>query len=310
MDELGFLGDEKSIPGWVLGLPLGRLKWFVEGYREGDGVHSGIKFEEAVRHEFSTVSTRLKDDLVIALGRFGLVPSVGRYETTLRQRTGDRRYPFWRLTISRCSPWSPLDWDRGVEQTLQSRRCGDLVFAGIKEILEVEPTQLVYDFCVPGTENFLAGTAVMAHNTYGPRLRPADGRVVSNFLVQAMRGEPLTVFGDGKQTRSFCFVDDEIRGLHRAARIRPRRPGEHREPERVHDPRARRGGHRRHRIELGDRVRAAAGRRPDATQARHHAGRRSSWAGRPRSSCARGSSGPTPGTEAEFGTDASGVAGG
>ena len=47
----------------------------IEGYREGDGVHSGLKFEEGIRHEFSTVSTRLKDDLVIALGRFGLVPS-------------------------------------------------------------------------------------------------------------------------------------------------------------------------------------------------------------------------------------------
>src|SRR5208283_536055 len=50
-------------------------------------------------------------------------------------------------------------------------------------------------------------------NTYGPRLRPDDGRVVSNFLVQAMQGEPLTVYGDGSQTRSLCFVDDEIRGL-------------------------------------------------------------------------------------------------
>jgi dTDP-glucose 4,6-dehydratase len=50
-------------------------------------------------------------------------------------------------------------------------------------------------------------------NTYGPRLSPGDGRVVSNFVVQALRGEPLTVYGDGSQTRSFCFVDDEIDGL-------------------------------------------------------------------------------------------------
>jgi dTDP-glucose 4,6-dehydratase len=50
-------------------------------------------------------------------------------------------------------------------------------------------------------------------NTSGPRLRPDDGRVVSNFLVQALRGEPLTVYGDGSQTRSLCYVDDEIRGL-------------------------------------------------------------------------------------------------
>ena len=50
-------------------------------------------------------------------------------------------------------------------------------------------------------------------NTYGPRLRPADGRVVSNFLVQAMNNTPITVYGDGLQTRSFCYVSDEVRGL-------------------------------------------------------------------------------------------------
>jgi len=50
-------------------------------------------------------------------------------------------------------------------------------------------------------------------NTYGPRLRPDDGRVVSNFLLQALRGEPLTVYGDGSQTRSLCYVGDEVRGL-------------------------------------------------------------------------------------------------
>jgi len=54
---------------------------------------------------------------------------------------------------------------------------------------------------------------VRIFNTYGPRLRPADGRVVSNFLVQAVAGEPLTVYGRGTQTRSFCFVDDEVRGI-------------------------------------------------------------------------------------------------
>ena len=50
-------------------------------------------------------------------------------------------------------------------------------------------------------------------NTYGPRLRPGDGRVVSNFLVQALAGKPLTVYGEGSQTRSFCYVDDQVRGL-------------------------------------------------------------------------------------------------
>ena len=54
---------------------------------------------------------------------------------------------------------------------------------------------------------------VRIFNTYGPRLRPADGRVVSNFLAQAIDGKALTVYGTGKQTRSFCYVDDEVRGI-------------------------------------------------------------------------------------------------
>ncbi|HVX37987.1 MAG TPA: UDP-glucuronic acid decarboxylase family protein [Gemmatimonadaceae bacterium] len=56
---------------------------------------------------------------------------------------------------------------------------------------------------------------VRIFNTYGPRMRPQDGRVVSNFIVQALTGEPLTVYGDGSQTRSFCYVDDEIEGIYR-----------------------------------------------------------------------------------------------
>ncbi|MBN9102197.1 MULTISPECIES: UDP-glucuronic acid decarboxylase family protein [unclassified Pseudonocardia] len=54
---------------------------------------------------------------------------------------------------------------------------------------------------------------VRIFNTYGPRMRPQDGRVVSSFVAQALRGEPLTIFGDGSQTRSFCYVDDLVRGL-------------------------------------------------------------------------------------------------
>src|SRR2546427_9402217 len=50
-------------------------------------------------------------------------------------------------------------------------------------------------------------------NTFGPRMRPNDGRVVSNFIVQALQGKPLSVFGDGSQTRSFCYVDDLVRGI-------------------------------------------------------------------------------------------------
>jgi len=55
-------------------------------------------------------------------------------------------------------------------------------------------------------------------NTYGPRLQLNDGRVISNFMKQALRGEPLTVYGDGSQTRSFCYVSDEVEGILRLAR--------------------------------------------------------------------------------------------
>ena len=56
---------------------------------------------------------------------------------------------------------------------------------------------------------------VRIFNTYGPSMRPADGRVVSNFIVQALRNEPLTIYGDGSQTRSFCYVEDEVDGIFR-----------------------------------------------------------------------------------------------
>ena len=56
---------------------------------------------------------------------------------------------------------------------------------------------------------------VRIFNTYGPRMRPNDGRVISNFIVQALRGDPLTIYGDGSQTRSFCYVDDETDGIFR-----------------------------------------------------------------------------------------------
>jgi UDP-glucuronate decarboxylase len=62
-------------------------------------------------------------------------------------------------------------------------------------------------------------------NTYGPRMHPNDGRVVSNFIVQALRGQPITVYGSGHQTRSFCYVDDLIEGFLRLMRAEPPLPG-------------------------------------------------------------------------------------
>ena len=69
---------------------------------------------------------------------------------------------------------------------------------------------------------------VRIFNTYGPSMRPADGRVISNFIVQALRNEPLTIYGDGSQTRSFCYVEDEVDGIFRlfhSDRIEPTNVG-------------------------------------------------------------------------------------
>ena len=212
MAFLGFEGNRKRIPGWILGLPLSRLKWFIEGYREGAGVHSGARLD-GTRHRFSTVSEELKDDLIVAFSRFGLVASIERHQS----RKGDRTFPFWRVTLCHVSPWRPLEWDRGVAQRLDARRTGDLVWARVVENREIEPTELVYDFSVPGLENFWAGTGVMAKNTFGPRMRPHDGRAIPTFLRQALQDRPITVFGDGSQTRSFCYVSDLVDGVIRLA---------------------------------------------------------------------------------------------
>ena len=64
-------------------------------------------------------------------------------------------------------------------------------------------------------ENKVDIRVVRIFNTYGPRMHPNDGRVVSNFIVQALKGENLTVYGDGTQTRSFCYVDDLLEGFVR-----------------------------------------------------------------------------------------------
>ena len=65
---------------------------------------------------------------------------------------------------------------------------------------------------------------VRIFNTYGPRLQASDGRVISNFLTQALRGEELTIYGDGTQTRSFCYVSDLIDGIVRLAQSNEHQP--------------------------------------------------------------------------------------
>ncbi len=113
---------------------------------------------------------------------------------------------------------------------------------------------------------------VRTFNSYGSRMRPHDGRAIPTFLRQALQDKPLTVFGDGSQTRSFCYVDDQIRGYIAMAESRRPRADQHRQPVRVHPARAGGGRDRGHRVALGDRLPGAADRRPPGPPARHLAG--------------------------------------
>ena len=212
---LGFGGysKERRIPTWILQLPLSRLKHFLEGYREGDGTHTNL--HEKRELAFNTSSERLASDLLYVLLRFGIVGALGKYETTFAKRYGEQRFAFWRVTICEVDNFDILQWDAGVKQTLNARRDGDLVWAKVTSLEPVETTPDVYDFCVPERENFIAGNGVCCHNTFGPRMRLIDGRIVPNFLKQALLGEPLTVYGDGSQTRSFCFATDLVDGIYR-----------------------------------------------------------------------------------------------
>ena len=110
---------------------------------------------------------------------------------------------------------------------------------------------------------------VRIFNTYGPRMRPHDGRAIPTFMRQALQDRPITVFGDGQQTRSFCFVSDLIAGVIGAGGIRLPPAGQHRQPERVHAARSRAPGDRPDGLALGDRARGAADRRPAGAPSRH-----------------------------------------
>ena len=112
---------------------------------------------------------------------------------------------------------------------------------------------------------------VRIFNTYGPRMRPNDGRAIPNFLSQALAEKPLTVYGDGSQTRSFCYVDDLIRGLILLAEsgehlpVNIGNPGEYTILELAEAVLAATGSHE------PDPLRGAAGRRPAGAAAGHHA---------------------------------------
>ena len=111
---------------------------------------------------------------------------------------------------------------------------------------------------------------VRIFNTYGPRMQLNDGRVVPNFMKQALRGEDLTVYGDGSQTRSFCYVSDEIDGFLRLAKTEEHFPVNIGNPTEFTIHGVRQASVGRNRIQEQIRREALARRRSQATLSRYH----------------------------------------
>ena len=117
-----------------------------------------------------------------------------------------------------ASPASPIDYLEHPIKTLKVGSLGTHKTLGLAKdkgarFMLASTSEVYGDPLVhPQTEDYW-GHVNPVGPRYGPALRAGDGRVVSNFLVQALAGKPLTVYGDGAQTRSFCYVDDEVRGI-------------------------------------------------------------------------------------------------
>ena len=168
------------------------------------------------------------------------------WKNTARRLTGKVDYVF-----NFASPASPVDYQRLGIETLMTGALGtknmlDIAHKYNAKFLHASTSECYGDPSVhPQTEDYwgnvnpvgprsvydeakrFAEALVMAYyryhnvdtrlvrifNTYGPRLQKTDGRVISNFMMQALKGEDLTIYGDGSQTRSFCYVSDEIEGI-------------------------------------------------------------------------------------------------
>lgn len=206
------LSTQKDIPNWILQLPKSQLVHFLQGFWEGDGNHDAKT--TGFRLVFNSSSQQIIEKLVLILAKFGILGSVSEFYTTVKK--GDtKQYKSYRLTVQGLDQYSLLDL-ANTKQTLQAKTIGNLAWGIVKQIEEFEIDDYVYDFSVPEYENFIGGTyGICCHNTYGPRMLENDGRVVSNFVAQSLRNEPITVYGDGSQTRSFCYVSDLVDGLIR-----------------------------------------------------------------------------------------------
>ena len=215
INALGFgkeLSCKKDIPNWILQLKKEQLVYFLHGFWEGDGNHDAKTTGKMLI--FSSSSQNIIEKLVLILAKFKIIGSVSEFYTTVK-KGADKKYKSYRITVQGLDDYEILNLAQ-IYQKLQAEVTEDLAWARVKKITAFDLDEDVYDFSVPEGENFIGGTyGICCHNTYGPRMQEQDGRVVSNFIVQSIKGTPLTIYGDGSQTRSFCYVSDLVEGLIR-----------------------------------------------------------------------------------------------
>lgn len=211
--KMGFVNTktkEMDIPNWILQLPKHQLVYFLQGYREGDGNHT-----EKTMHKtliFTSSSKKLINKLNLLISKFGIIASTITVKSPYKK--GGKIYESYRMTIQGLSSYNILKWDvNSVKQTLQTKSTKQIQWGRVKEKTEFKINDYVYDFSVPGNENFIGGDLICCHNTYGIRMSMHDGRAVPQFIYQALNNTPITIFGDGSQTRSLCYVDDLVDGI-------------------------------------------------------------------------------------------------
>jgi UDP-glucuronate decarboxylase len=144
-----------------------------------------------IHYQFNPIKT-VKTSVMGAINCLGLAKRVGAkiFQASTSEVYGDPQvHPQKESYWGHVNPFGPRScYDEG-------KRCAETLFLNYHQ------------------QNKVNIRIIRIFNTYGPRMNEADGRVVSNFIVQALRGDDITVFGEGKQTRSFCYVDDLIDGM-------------------------------------------------------------------------------------------------
>jgi len=202
-------GSSKCVPGWVLKLPKHRISKFLHGFWCGDGNHDAKTTGKFIL--FNNSNWGVIQGLNALLLRLGLLGSVHSFRT--RAAKHKNYVTAHRIEVHGVNG-TEVDKLHELSPRNGSDVHADIAFAEIKSIDRKTIDGFVYDFTVPGTENFFGGDlGIMCHNCYGPGMQKTDYRVLPNFGAKVLEKKPLQVYGTGNQTRTFCYATDAIRGF-------------------------------------------------------------------------------------------------